>query len=282
MAVAAFEDRFPIMWALHEAGAPLTELNEYGGTVLMSAAHFGHKDDVEKLLAKGLDVNAANRRGDTPLSLACSRDDLPLVELLLARGAKMEARATRYDTPLMRASRFRRVATVKFLLERTKSEEVDAQNAQGNTALIEACKAGTKEVVELLLAAGAKAEHANKNQMTCFLEACETGTLDLIKLMLSTPGTDVHAKSRHGDGALELSRWGRDADEIQELLKARGVVAVRDDSDHEYYSHHDSRHPSENRYHHDGGMHDGAAHHDEEYNGDRDLDRDYADESHHD
>ena len=52
------------------------------------AASVGHKDVVELLIAKDADVNAKNRKGKTPLSLANEKGHKEIVELLRTHGAK--------------------------------------------------------------------------------------------------------------------------------------------------------------------------------------------------
>ena len=145
-----------MMWVLHAQGASLEVTNEYGGTVLMSAVHFGRADDVTRLVAAGLDVNAANHRGDTPLTLAASRDDLPLVKTLVGLGAKADARGTRLDTPLIRAAHFRRLETVSYLLD-NRLGDLHAVNRRGDSALLEACRAGAYRVAEVRTATTPKA-----------------------------------------------------------------------------------------------------------------------------
>ena len=75
------------MWRLHDHGADLHSKNEYGGSLLMSAVHYGLEADVTALLAAGLDVNAVNNRGDTPLSLAAAKGNLDVLKMLLSHGA---------------------------------------------------------------------------------------------------------------------------------------------------------------------------------------------------
>jgi len=72
---------------------------------------------VVRLLDAGLDANHANKRGDTPLTLAASKGDVELMRMLTRRGAKADPRGSRADTPLMRSSRFRRVDAVRYLLD---------------------------------------------------------------------------------------------------------------------------------------------------------------------
>ena len=49
----------------------------------------------------------------------------------------------------------------------------------------------------------------------------------------------MHAKGRHGDGAIELSRWTRHGDEIKEYLRSKGVVPQEPDDEHHDSHHHD-------------------------------------------
>ena len=208
----------------------------------MSAVHFGHKEHVTRLLALGLDVNAANHRGDTPLTLACSKGDLDLVKDLVKHGASAAPRGRRLDSPLSRAARFKKLDVVQYLLEQ-KLCDVNAENARGDTALLEAAKAGSREVAALLMKENAAVYHANKNGMTALLEAAEAGELEVVQLLVDHPGVDVHVKNEHGDGALEVSKWSRNSEEIAALLKAKGVKPVREEEEEYHPEHLDHGHP---------------------------------------
>lgn len=221
--------------------ASLHVTNEYGGNVLMSAVHYGHWTDVTKLLLQGLDINAHNHRGDTPLTLAASRDDLAMVEGLVNQGASAAPAGRLKDTALHRAARFRRDAIAKYLLEK-QLVPVDATNARGDTPLLEACRYGNVPIAELLLANGAAINHANKKAMTCLLEAADSGHVDVIKSLLIQPKLDVHVKTKYGDGALELSRYTHGAEKIEEALKAAGVEWVHGKDEGSHHGDHDYTH----------------------------------------
>src|SRR5215470_9854295 len=60
---------------------------------------------VEALIAKGADVNAVWRYGETPLFFACDRGFAPVVKVLLEHGAEVNVKDTFYGmTPVARAA----------------------------------------------------------------------------------------------------------------------------------------------------------------------------------
>lgn len=228
---AADDNKWPIVWRLHEAGADVHVLNQHGGSLLMSAVHAGAEDEVTRLLSLGLGANSANRRGDTPLTLAASRGDVGMMKLLIRQGASAVPRGARRDTALLRAARFRKVDAVRFLLTEARPPlAVDEENQKGDRALLEACRAGSLGVAELLLSHGADVQKANKRGMTPLLEAAEASSLLLVKALLGHQA-DVHATNKQGDGPLDLAQWGRQAEEIQAVLKEAGAVRNHGEQD---------------------------------------------------
>ena len=145
------------------------------------------------------------------------------------------------DTALMRAARFRREEVLKLLLERngksiTPPMALDGQNKRGDTALLEACRAGSPEVVTLLLRHGADPAVKNNMGMTALLEAAEAGSLEIVKLLVGhmeesgTLGDSFAAKNNHGQGLLELSKWTSHSEELSAYFKSRGVAEVEEES----------------------------------------------------
>ena len=224
LAVAAHEDHFHLLWRLVEAGADVHARNEHGGTALLAAVRHGHQDDALKLISAGLDVNQPNDRGDTPLTVAAARGDMAIMQMLLDRAATATPRPPRNDTPLIRAAKYKRLEALRLLLGKREvlGLHVDGVNRYGDTALLEACRAGSLEAATLLLELGANASHVNKNGMTALLLAAEASSLDTVKLLVSYRA-DVHARNLNDEGAIELSRWGRDSDELRAFFEEHGV-----------------------------------------------------------
>jgi uncharacterized protein len=117
--------------ALVEAGAEVDALDTdpFGGSALQRAAGFGHREVVGYLLEHGADVNLLHplRSCQTALMDAASRGYLEVVQDLIAHGADVHVAGT---------SRY----------------------SQGATALTWAVLGGFREVVDVLIEAGARPE----------------------------------------------------------------------------------------------------------------------------
>jgi ankyrin repeat protein len=116
--------------------------------------HAGDRDSVERLLAAGADVNAANRYGVRPLNVALEAGDAALTRRLLAAGADAAARDMAGETPLMIAARSGDPELAQALLKHGAA--VDARDESfGQTALMFAAREGHLETARALLEAGA-------------------------------------------------------------------------------------------------------------------------------
>ena len=83
---------------------------------IFRACSKGHAEEVATFISSGIDVNAVDGDGSTPLHLAASAGHELVVRLLLAQGAHIDAPNPTMYTPLMLASIAGRLAVVKVLL----------------------------------------------------------------------------------------------------------------------------------------------------------------------
>jgi ankyrin repeat protein len=86
-----------------------------GNTPLHWAAHGGHRDVAEFLMANKAEVNAQNELGFTSLHLAVQEGYKDVVELLLARKAEVNAEDNYGNTPLHWAAYMRREGVAELL-----------------------------------------------------------------------------------------------------------------------------------------------------------------------
>jgi hypothetical protein len=129
---------------------------------LRKASGLGDLSEVNRLLAKGADVNAKDRIGSTALMCASQFGHHKVVEALLAKGADVNAKEKGYgQTALMLASMRRHPEVVQALL--AKGADVNAKDKFGLTALdwayISLPCGGLPpkpEIQEMLIKAGAK------------------------------------------------------------------------------------------------------------------------------
>ena len=106
-------------------------------------------------------VNYRGYKGDTALHIATRNRESDWVGFLIGKGADPNIGDAQGDTPLIIAARIGFEAAATWMVERTA--QVDIANRRGETALIVAVQQRQRQIVELLLEAGAnpdKADHA--------------------------------------------------------------------------------------------------------------------------
>jgi ankyrin repeat protein len=191
---------------------------------LIKAAENGDLPHLEELLAKGVNVDARNSNGWTPLIIASEMGHIDVVQALLAKGSDINAKDNDGWTPLMRASQFGNLGVVRALL--SKGADVNAKNYSGGVALIIASQNGHLEMVQALLSKGADVNAMDSYGWTALMEAAQFGHLDLVQALLAK-GADVSAKSNSVGSALMLASSKGYIDVVQELLSKGADVNAK-------------------------------------------------------
>ena len=131
---------------------------------LHQAVLSGDRADMQRLIRSKADVNAANRYGVTPLSLATQRGHADLIDLLLKAGASVkmaEAKLPDGQTLLMHAARTGNVASLKALL--AAGSNLNARETRtGTTAVIWAATTNRGDAIRVLAEAGADLDVLSK------------------------------------------------------------------------------------------------------------------------
>jgi ankyrin repeat protein len=185
-----------IQW-LNSHGYDLeTPRNATDESALHAAAEFGNLEVVKYLLAEtALDPSDLDADGLTPLAWACSKGHLDVVQFL--QGIRPESE--RLDPverqlsgpksdrlPLLRyAAQSGKLALCQWLVTSGISD-INYQDSEGYTALMEAAQAGKKNIVEWLLTEGADPKIRNSDptcNFTAFWHALDYGHLDILKLL---------------------------------------------------------------------------------------------------
>ena len=187
----------------------------------------------------------SNRNGRTPLMIACMecadrpREALSIAKALVRAGAKVNAKTvSSRNTPLHIAAALSSEETLKLvaLLVSLKdghgncAADINAKNATGATPLWNACNAGCKDAVQLLLTAGAEVTPKNNGStplmcaITSDREACVHCLVNYFceceNEILATSSFDpVNAQMRKsGASALVLAAESNRLDCLEHLL----------------------------------------------------------------
>jgi ankyrin repeat protein len=139
---------------LLDIGVDVNARDAQGNTPLILASFYAGPECAKVLIDKGADVNAANKAGVTPLIRAAT--DYEKTRLLVTAGATVQVRTALGNTPLILAARRAgNWRTVQLLLQR--GANVTERNGAGVSAVLAGAASGDLETVCLLLNAGAKA-----------------------------------------------------------------------------------------------------------------------------
>lgn len=133
-------------------------------SAMLIAASSGRENVVKMLLDLGTDVNTSCPLGWTSLHLAAKEGHANIVRLVLQRGANASAKATLHEdppgtmkhlTPLMLAAQNGHTEIAKLILDGGGKVTINAQEKNGDTALIHATRCGNLDLVKLLAENGA-------------------------------------------------------------------------------------------------------------------------------
>jgi ankyrin repeat protein len=201
--------------------------------MLHAATIGGNAELVQIFVAEGADVNAKDDHGWTPLHFAVEKQRVAVVKRLIELQANMELRNDEGDTPLAIAARkrFRYKDMVDLLI--AKGAKVDAAVGSllktGLMPLHEAAKAGDAGQVQLLVSSGSNVNARDEQGRRPLHHAAASGRKETAELLIAN-GADVNATSE--DGCTPLHAAASEGQrELVELLLDRGADIGKQYSD---------------------------------------------------
>ena len=207
--------------SLISQGADISAEDEKGRTPLHFAAEYGYKDVAELLIANHANIDAMNGIGLTPLHKAALRGHKSVAELLITEGADVNAKNMRNKmTALHYATKYEFWEIVKLLV--AAGTDVNVKDDTGTTPVYEAMtssKPGGKEVVEILVAAGAR--------LPTIHIAAYRGDLEKVRSYLEE-GTGVNAKDEHGGTPLHVAANSGEKEVIKLLISKGADLQAKD------------------------------------------------------
>jgi len=181
---------------------------------LFVCSALGDVDGVRRAIDRGVDVNASPIEGLTALMSAASKGHTEIVRILLGAGANPNAKSKDADdtTPLIWAANHGHLEVVSLLADAGAS--VTDEDAEGDTALIKACKgrAGV-ELVEFLLDRGSEVEFVCGDGLTAIGVAALSLDYGVVELLLKRGARTDYLRDIPGD------HWAHRASEVIEKVK---------------------------------------------------------------
>lgn len=150
--------------------------------LLFDAARIGRFDLVSAFATYGIDFDAYDSRGFTPLIVAAYAGQLEMIDALIMVGANpCKPELTQGNTALMGAA-FRGHDAVAGRLMQTKCD-INARNKSGQTALMMAAMFDRGGQIELMLAQGADASLSDETGRTAETIAKGQGNENAVKAL---------------------------------------------------------------------------------------------------
>ena len=169
-------------------GASVHVQDERGITALIAAAYRNDLPIVDALIAAGADVNLQDNTKQSAYLIATSDGYLELLQRTLQAGADVHSKDSYNGTGLIRAADRGHVEIIQELLK--TDINIDHVNNLSWTALLEAIILGDggprhTEVVRLLVEAGADVNLADGNGVTPLAHAQQRGYRQMVEILLN-------------------------------------------------------------------------------------------------
>ncbi|MDA0214119.1 MAG: ankyrin repeat domain-containing protein [Planctomycetota bacterium] len=225
---AARENRGEIIAILIEAKADVNAQDRTGKGPLTLAAETGSVDATQKLVDAGASLTTRDSIGGTPLTWGCALGSAETVKILLAKGADATVVDVNGLTPLIWAAGIGKPETVALLLEKYPNLDLNIKDGiTGDSALMRAVRGGKLESVRMLIERRADVNSVNKQGYTPLQLAALSGSREKAILLIDA-NADLNAKDATGRTALDLAQRRTDdqGKQIYELLLSKGAVSA--------------------------------------------------------
>lgn len=182
--------------------------NDFYASLPIHLAAQSHTNVLAYLLTQGVNIEATNGGGFTPLQLAASHGNPRTAEMLLKAGASTKP-MNPIGTALHIAAQEGSAEVVQILLRHGASVDAHSVSNGFDTPLFEAAKNGHRDIVELLIAHGAEKDFRGFTQATPLISAAALGRDGVVQSLLAK-GANINAANNHGYTPLyQAIRYGK-------------------------------------------------------------------------
>lgn len=190
-----------VMAFLKKDGVNVNAVDEIGFSPLHYVCKKGYRDIVKLLLDKEADVNLISNQSITPLHMAAVSGNKEIVKLLTDAGADLNATDKEGKTPLIYAVEAKKAECARFFVE--SGADTTIMDNQNHTALDYANALGMVQLIESI----AKDNSGNADAFgnTPLHQACHNGQGEVVKTMLAKGEMDINARNDDKETPLFLA-----------------------------------------------------------------------------
>ena len=215
-------------------GLDLNAPDPTGRTPLYAALAEGRVELAELLIEHGAylgkaDLNRKNKEGKTPLHFAVEKGSMKVIKYLLEHGADINAK-DKYDWPPLFYSPTEEI--LSFLLLKgasLKGVDLDAEGENGETPLHRACRLGVVALAEFLINRGADVKEKDEQKRTPLHKASQSGSVEIVKLLLEK-GAEVDRKDEYGRTPLYYAAASGNGEVAKFLIDHGADVLAKDEN----------------------------------------------------
>lgn len=165
------------------------------------AVEFDDVKAAQKLLARGVDPNLVDAKGNPMLVVALREKSLKVAEALIrAKDIDFDKTNAAGETPLMMASLQNELDLVKLMVDQMEVEI----NKTGWTPLHYAATNGNNDIVKFLVDHAAYIDAESPNGTTPLMMAARGGHIETVKLLLDE-GADMRLKNQQGMTVIDFA-----------------------------------------------------------------------------
>lgn len=221
--IAASGGYVKIIDILIKHGANIND-DSHHTTPLIEASISGHVDVIDYLLEKEANVNLTSTRGTSPLMVACFYKNVDVVDRLLEFGCNINQTNIYGFTEMMFLisrpciDEDKHKMTHIFNKLIVSGVIIDNVDKKGNMLLNLACKADNHFAVDLILSLGSyDINHQNHNGVTTLMQAAKYASEETFTLIL-TNGADVSLKDNRGRTVFDFCKYRTEIENILETF----------------------------------------------------------------
>jgi ankyrin repeat protein len=200
-------------------------------TPLMVASGQGHVG-VVRVLAQHLGAQGLEERdkeGKTALHWAAHEE---VAAFLLEQGAQATAKDKTDRTPLILRSMLGHLGAVRVLAQHMGSQGLEERDVEGKTALHWAALANRKDVAVVLMEQGAQATSKDADGMTALMDACSAGHLGVVQVLVQQMGVQgLEERDDKGRTAFYCALIAGEEEIMAFLLEQGAQTNIRDQDD---------------------------------------------------